>query len=66
MKNKFIEDQINEAANKILEDLYNMPDEELIKELEECGYGPFSQMLEDRFELEISIEQERHDRSISN
>lgn len=29
MKNKFIEDKINEASSKILEDLHNMSDEEL-------------------------------------
>ena len=45
--------EIVNAANELLE-------------LENCEYGPFSQMLEDGFDLEISIEQERHDRSISN
>ena len=51
MKNKLTEEQINEAADKLLKDLENMSDGELLKSLEECKPGPFSQMIEDGFDL---------------
>lgn len=51
MKNKLTEEQINEAADKLLKDLENMSDGELLKSLEECKPGPFSQMIEDGFTL---------------
>lgn len=45
--------EIVNAANELLE-------------LENCEYGPFSQMIEDGFDLGMTIEQERYDRSVSN
>lgn len=46
-----IEKELSEAAENILEKLENMSDEELLKELEECESGFFSQMIEDGFTL---------------
>lgn len=49
--NEQIEKELSEAAENILEKLENMSDEELLKELEECESGFFSQMIEDGFIL---------------
>jgi len=58
--------EIVNAANDLLIRLNQTTDEELLLELENCEYGPFSQMIEDGFDLGMTIEQGRHDRSISN